>query len=60
MGKNSKKVKKFKANNPKVFAEWYGANAPSYDDLCAGKAVELDEKNSMVRHWIDNKVIVEE
>ena len=51
---------KYKASNPKQFAEMYNDAMPKYDDLCEGLAVELNVKNKTVKDWLDNKIIIKE
>ena len=54
----SKKIK-YKATNPKEFAEMHNDIVPCYKELCDGEAVELDENNKIVIGWLYNKIIKE-
>ena len=54
----SKKIK-YKATNPKEFAEMHNDIVPHYKELCDGEAVELDENNKIVVGWLYNKIIKE-
>ena len=50
---------KYKAVNPKEFAEMHNDIVPRYKELCDGEAVELDENNKTVIGWLYNKIIKE-
>ena len=50
---------KYKAVNPKEFAEMHNDIVPCYKELCDGEAVELDENNKTVIGWLYNKIIKE-
>ena len=58
--KTSNSKAKYKASNPNQFAEMYNDTTPCYDDLCAGKSVELNGKNKTVIDWLNNNIIVKE
>ena len=50
----------WKAVNPEQFSEWFTKESPYYDDLSAGKSIEVDETSQEIQNWIDNKIIVKE
>ena len=58
-GKVSKPKPKYKAVNPKQFAEMHNDIVPCYKELCDGEAVELDVNNKTVIGWLYNKIIKE-
>ena len=57
--KTSNSKPKYKAVNPKEFAEMHNGIVPCYKELCDGKSVELDENNKTVIGWLYNKIIKE-
>ena len=54
----SKKIK-YKATNPKEFAEMHNDTVPYYKELCDGEAVDLDVNNKTVIGWLYNKIVKE-
>ena len=54
----SKKIK-YKATNPKEFAEMHNDIVPHYKELCDGESVELDKKNKHISSWLSNNIIKE-
>ena len=54
----SKKIK-YKATNPKEFAEMHNDIVPCYKELCDGESVELDVNNKTVIGWLYNKIVKE-
>ena len=54
----SKKIK-YKATNPKEFAEMHNDIVPHYKELCDGEPVELDKKNKHISSWLSNNIIKE-
>ena len=57
--KTTKSKSKYKAVNPKEFAETHNDIVPCYKELCDGDAAELDENNKIVIGWLYNKIIKE-
>ena len=58
--KTSNSRPKYKAANPKQFAEMYTDKVPSYKELCDGESVTLDKNNKTVLAWLGNKIIIKE
>lgn len=58
--KGKKKVVKYKAVDSERFALMYNNSVPEYKELCSGKSVSLNEKNKVVKDWINNNIIVKE
>ena len=58
--KISKSGTKYKAENPKQFAEMYNDTTPKYNELCKGEPVSLDKGNKIVKDWISNNIIIKE
>ena len=58
--KTTKSKSKYKAVNPKEFAETHNDIVPCYKELSEGESVALDLKNKDVENWIHNKIIIKE
>jgi len=58
--KTSNSKPKYKAVNPKTFADMYNNTAPNYNELCKGESVSLDTNNSAVKDWLRNNIITKE
>ncbi len=58
--KKNKESNKYKAVNPKLFAESYNDRTPFYKELSNGDSVELDSKNKHTINLLDNKIIIKE
>ena len=57
--KKSNSKPKYKAVNPKEFAEMHNDIVPHYKELCDGESVELDKKNKHISSWLSNNIIKE-
>ena len=57
--KAKSKTIKYKATNPKEFAEMHNDIVPHYKELCDGESVELDKKNKHISSWLSNNIIKE-
>ena len=57
---NSNSKPKWKVLDKERFSKCYTADAPKYDELCKGQAVELDLNDPIVNDWLNNKIIEKE
>ena len=54
------KAARYKAADPKKYAEWYVKESPFYAELSKGESVELDPKSNFFKNKIQQGTIIKE